>query len=115
MPQAVADELRALKLLRVDGPHAPATVRRRLAHWSTLHRFRGLDGPFRNPRLRTALSLAVRASRRPKLRKSARAVTRDLIETLLATCPFDHRSADVRDRALLLVAFASGGRQRQPI
>lgn len=115
MPQAVIDELRGLALLRVDGPHAVSTVRRRLAHWSTLHRFRGLDGPFKDPRLRTALSLAARASRRPRRRKSERAVTADVVETLLAACPFDHRLADLRDRALLLIAFASGGRRRSEV
>lgn len=115
MPQAVVDELRGLKLLRVEGPHAVSTVRRRLAHWSTLHRFRGLDGPFKDPRLRTALSLAARASRRPRTRKSERAVTADVVEELLAACPFDHRLADLRDRALLLIAFASGGRRRSEV
>jgi hypothetical protein len=38
MPSAVEDDLRARGLLRVSGPHAVSTVRRRLAHWSTLHR-----------------------------------------------------------------------------
>ena len=47
MPEAVASILRANDQLRVEGPHAPATVRRRLAHWSTLHRWRGLDRPVR--------------------------------------------------------------------
>ena len=47
MPEAVAGILRANDQLRVEGPHAPATVRRRLAHWSTLHRWRGLTGPVR--------------------------------------------------------------------
>src|SRR4051812_6697361 len=42
MPAAVASILRGNDQLRVEGPHAPATVRRRLAHWSTLHRWRGL-------------------------------------------------------------------------
>ena len=115
MPQAVVDELRGLKLLRVEGPHAVATVRRRLAHWSTLHRFRGLDGLFKDPRLRTALSLAARASRCPRGRKSEHAVTADVVEKLLAACPFDHRLADRRDRALLLIAFASGGRRRSEV
>src|SRR3954468_13893306 len=110
MPAAVASILRANDQLRVEGPHAVATVRRRLAHWSTLHRFRGLDGPFKDPRLRTALSLAARASRRPRASKSERAVTADVVEELLAACPFDHRLADLRDRALLLIAFASGRR-----
>ncbi|MGE7418646.1 site-specific integrase [Methylobacterium tarhaniae] len=115
MPSPVEDDLRDRGLLRVAGPHAVSTVRRRLAHWSTLHRFRGVDGPFKAPRLRTALSLAVRANRRPRARKSQRAVTAAVIEKLLTTCLYDHRLVDVRDRALLLVAFASGGRRRAEV
>lgn len=115
MPGTVEDDLRSRGLLRVAGPHAVSTVRRRLAHWSTLHRFRGVEGPFKAPRLRTALSLAVRANRRPRTRKSQRAVTAAVIETLLTTCLYEHRLVDVRDRALLLVAFASGGRRRAEV
>ena len=44
-------DVRALLLqdgcLKTDGPHAPATVRRRLALWSTMHRWKGLQGPVR--------------------------------------------------------------------
>ena len=114
MPANVATALTAARVLRVDGPHAPATVRRRLASWSTLHRWRGLLGPFASPALRAALRLAVRASARPRRRKSRRAVTRDILDQLLAVCATD-RLADCRDRALLLVAFASGGRRRSEI
>ena len=111
MPEAVASILRANDQLRVEGPHAPSTVRRRLAHWSTLHRWRGLTGPFGAPNVRQALRLATRAARRPRGRKSERPVTRDVLDQLLATCDAG-RPADLRDRALLLVAFASGGRRR---
>jgi integrase len=111
MPEAVASVLRANDQLRIEGPHAPATVRRRLAHWSTLHRWRGLTGPFGAPNVRQALRLATRAARRPRGRKSERPVTRDVLDQLLATCDAG-RPAALRDRALLLVAFASGGRRR---
>jgi integrase len=114
MPAEIAATLTATGVLRLDGPHAPATVRRRLASWSTLHRWRGLLGPFAAPGLRTAIRLAVRASARPRRRKSRRAVTRDILDQLLAVCASD-RLADCRDRALLLVAFASGGRRRSEI
>jgi len=50
MPAEVEDILRAKGHLRSFGPHAPATVKRRLAHWGTLHRWRGLDGPFAAPK-----------------------------------------------------------------
>ena len=114
MAAEVATALVAAGVLRVGGPHAPATVRRRLSSWSTLHRWRGLLGPFASPALRAALRLAVRASARPRRRKSRRAVTRDILDQLLAVCATD-RLADCRDRALLLVAFASGGRRRSEI
>ncbi|WP_349963013.1 tyrosine-type recombinase/integrase [Rhizobium sp. ZPR3] len=114
MPVAVEASLRAQGLLRAEGPHAPDTVRRRLTSWSILTRWRGLTGEFSAPSLKAALRLAVRASGRPRQRKSKRAVTGDVLAKLLATCEGD-RLADVRDRALLLTAFASGGRRRSEI
>ena len=114
MPAEVAAALLAQDLLRVAGPHAPSTVKRRLAHWGTLHRWRGVAGPFKSPHLRTATRLAVRASTRPRTRKSKRSVTADVLEKLLHTCVLE-RFVDVRDRALLLVAFASGGRRRSEV
>ena len=111
MPQEVTATLQAQGLLRVDGPHAPSTVRRRLSSWSTLTGWRGLVGPFNAPGLRSAVKLAVRASARPRARKSKKAVTADILAAVLKACGGD-RLVDVRDRALLLVAFASGGRRR---
>ncbi|MER9558217.1 site-specific integrase [Mesorhizobium sp. M0323] len=116
MPAEVAITLKAEGLLRSDGPHAPATVRRRLSSWSTLTKWRGLVGNFNAPGLHSALKLAVRASARPRGRgrKSRKAVTADILAALLQACASD-RLVDVRDRALLLVAFASGGRRRSEI
>ena len=114
MPADVAAALRKGELLRSLGPHAPSTVKRRLASWGTLHRWKGQEGPFASPSLRSALRLAVRASTRPRRRKSKRAVTRDVLDRLLATCASD-RLADTRDLAILLLAFASGGRRRSEV
>ncbi|MGV2184530.1 site-specific integrase [Rhizobium rhizogenes] len=114
MPAQVEDSLRAQGLLRVDGPHAPDTVRRRLTSWSILTRWRGLTGAFSAPSLKTALRLAVRAAPRQRRRKSKKAVTGDVLAKLLATCAGD-RLVDRRDRALLLLAFASGGRRRSEV
>jgi integrase len=114
MPEAVAEALRAEGRLRAFGPHAPATVRRRLALWTTLHRWRGVEGPFGSPAVRNALRLSIRAADRPPARKSAGAITRDILDSLLATCGRG-RAIDLRDRALLLLAFGSGGRRRSEI
>ncbi|MER8529648.1 tyrosine-type recombinase/integrase [Mesorhizobium sp. M1272] len=115
MPDAVMAALKAQGLLRVkNGPHAPSTVRRRLSSWSTLTKWRGLVGKFNAPGLQSALKLAVRASARPRGRKSKKAVTADILTALLKACAGD-RLVDARDRAVLITAFASGGRRRSEI
>ncbi len=114
MPTEVDDNLRRQGFLKSTGPHAPATVRRRLANWSTLTKWRGLDGAFASPALKSAIRLAVRAVPRKRTRKSAKAVTGDVLAKLLATCAGENLR-DLRDRAILMVAFASGGRRRSEI
>ncbi|WP_037082750.1 site-specific integrase [Neorhizobium vignae] len=114
MPADVEQNLRGQGFLKAIGPHAPNTVRRRLASWSTLTKWRGLDGAFASPALKSAIRLAIRAAPRQRLRKSAKAVTGDVLAKLLATCATDSLR-DLRDRAILMVAFASGGRRRSEI
>ncbi len=114
MPDEVAATLRAAGALKTIGPHAPATVKRRLSLWGTMHKWRGLEGPFGDGQIRTALRLAVRAAQRPRGRKSELAVTADIVEKLLATC-WMNRLIDLRDKAVILVAFGSGGRRRSEI
>jgi integrase len=93
-------------LQRCGGPRAPKTVKRRLASWSTLHCWKGIEGPFAAPSLRSALRLAVRASPQPRQRKWA--VTEAVLDRLIATCAADDL-ANTQDLAILLLAFASGG------
>jgi integrase len=114
MPPDVETSLRAQALLKSIGPHAPGTVRRRLASWSILTRWRGFKGHFLEPSLKSALRLAVRAAARPRQRKSKKAVTGDILSQLVAVCSGE-RHVDLRDRALLLLAFASGGRRRSEV
>ncbi|RDL46772.1 Tyrosine recombinase XerD [Ensifer sp. M14] len=114
MPTGVENGLRSRRLLRTDGPHASETVRRRLTSWSILTRWRGLQGCFDGPSLKSALRLAVRASARPRQRKSKKAVTADILAKLLQACGGE-RLVDLRDRSLLLAAFASGGRRRSEV
>lgn len=124
MPAEVMEEMRALGLLRSKGPHAPATVRRRLSSWSTLHAWRNVQGPFGTAALKKAVGMAVRAARRPRRRKSPEAITRDVLSRVLQ--PMDAaleegglaraaQLACLRDRALLTLAFASGGRRRSEV
>ena len=114
MPAAVAESLKASGALKSEGPHAPATVQRRLSLWGTMHKWRAVAGPFGDGQIRTALRLAVRAAAGPRARKSQRAVTGDIIVKMAAACG-GGRLADLRDKALILAAFASGGRRRSEI
>ena len=114
MPDNVDHNLRRQGFLKSSGPHAPDTVRRRLTSWSTPTKWRGLQGAFASPALKSAIRLAVRAVPRTRRRKSAKAVTSDVLAKLLATCA-TNSLRDIRDRAILMVAFASGGRRRSEI
>jgi integrase len=113
MPADVADSA-GRRLPALCDRDTPKTVRRCLASWSTLHRWKGIADRSPRPSLRSALRLAVRASPRPRQRKSKRAVTRDVLDRLIATCATD-RLADTRDLAILLLAFASVGRRRSEV
>ena len=61
-----------------------------------------------------ALKLALKACKRDRARKSAKAITLDVLEQLLATC-WQSELIDQRDRAMLLTGFCSGGRRRSEL
>jgi integrase len=106
--------LRQAELLRSDGPHAPSTVKRRLSSWGTLHRWKGLEGPFASPSCAPRCGSPCEPVSGRGNARSKRALTRDVLDRLLATCRSD-RLADTRDLAILLLAFASGGRRRSEV
>jgi integrase len=107
------------------GPWSLATVETRLAALSRAHdvliandprRLAPDTNPLRNPAVRQLMSAVRRTyARRPPDQQRARpaAATRSVMEALLATCTDD--LIGVRDRALLLFGFASGGRRRSEI
>ena len=111
--QDVALELVAIGLRIALACPAPATLDRRIASWQAFHRMRNLASPFSAPLVRQARQKARRANARPRVPKSPRPVTRDILEALLSTCDDSHRG--IRDRAMLMLAFASGGRRRSEV
>lgn len=92
---------------------APSTLDRRIASWQAFHRMKNLDSPFDAPALRQARSKSRKATARKAAKKSQNPITRDILEALLATC--DHSLRGVRDRAILMLGWASGGRRRSEI
>lgn len=92
---------------------APATLDRRIASWRAFHRMRNMTSPFEAPLVAAARIKARRAAARPRIPKSPRPLTRNVLEQLLATCDYSLRG--LRDRAILMLGFASGGRRRSEI
>lgn len=111
--QDVAMELIAVGLRRELTCPSPATLDRRIASWQAFHRMRNLPSPFSSPLVQQARQKSRRANARPRVPKSPKPVTRDILEALLASCDDSHRG--IRDRAMLMLAFASGGRRRSEV
>ncbi|WP_338105677.1 hypothetical protein [Microvirga tunisiensis] len=114
-PDAVMEELRQCKVLKVDGPNAPKTSHGVCpTNWSTLHQWKVVEAPFDHPGSRKAVRLAMKASGRLPQRKSRKPITRDVLDRLLATCN-GSKAIDLCDRAMLPLAFAACGRRRSEI
>ena len=111
--QDVAMELITIGLRMALTCPAPATLDRRIASWQAFHRMRNLTSPFSAPLVQQARQKSRRANARPRVPKSPKPITREILERLLATCDDSHRG--IRDRAMLMLAFASGGRRRSEV
>ena len=109
----VAETLIAKGLRKSLKCPAPATLDRRIVSWAAFHRMRNLSSPFEAPLLRQARAKARRAAARPPAPKSNNPITLEVLETLLASCPPSLRGT--RDRAILMLGWASGGRRRSEI
>ena len=111
--QDAAMELIAIGLRVSLACPAPSTLDRRIASWRAFHRMKNLASPFEAPLLKQARAKGRRAAARPRMPKSPRPVTRDVLEQLLATC--DGSLRGLRDRAILMLGFGTGGRLRSEI
>ncbi|MES2435964.1 MAG: tyrosine-type recombinase/integrase [Pseudomonadota bacterium] len=111
--QDAAQELIELGLRLSLACPAPATLDRKIASWRAFHRMKNLASPFEAPLLKQARAKGRKAAARPRLPKSPRPVTRDILEQLLASC--DDSLRGLRDQAVLMLGFGSGGRRRSEI
>lgn len=96
------------------GPPALNTVRHRIAVLSQLHEGKRLANPCRDIAVKRLLASARKVyGATDREAKAKQALTEDLLRQLLNTCKADFRGT--RDRALLTLAFASGGRRRSEV
>jgi integrase len=103
LPPAIDQALVDQRVKAALGPHRPATVERRIASLSAAHQALAAANPCAGPSLRATLAAARKAS----AAAPPATATYDTLENLLASCGVG--LADLRDRALLLLAWASGG------
>jgi integrase len=108
MPDHVRQGLQSRGLLRAATGHSIDTVRRRLSSWRSLAKARGLAVGSWSSVMRDVLQSTRQAS---AASRETHAVTGEVLQKLLTTCNANLLH-DIRDRALLLTAFASGGRRR---
>lgn len=114
LPTALDAALVAAGAKATPGAWKRSTVEHRLSVLASVHRLKDLPSPSDSPRVRQLLRSARRAAaQRGETSAKKAALTRDPLEAMLATCGADLEG--VRDRALLLFGFASGGRRRSEI
>lgn len=117
MPQAVEDSLVKAGIKRGYGPHTPATVERRLSSLRAIHNREGFEYGD-NPCTSTEVKVLMRKAKAAMARSGhgpdrKRAIDKQLLDRMLAT--FTMREKDKRDMAILLFAFATGGRRRSEV
>ena len=96
------------------GPPALATLLHRISVLSKVHQLRAIPNPCQDVKVRELLGKTRRAySKRGVVQDKKAALTKDPLEALLATC--DDSLRGIRDRALLLFAWSSGGRRRSEV
>ncbi len=114
LPKDTDEHLVAAGFKSALGALKMSTVSHRLYVLSKLHQLRKEKNPCEDPEVRHLVARAKRAA--VKLGETERkktAATREPLEAMLATC--DDSLAGVRDKALLLFAWGSGGRRRSEV
>lgn len=97
-----------------SGPMAINTLAHRISVLSAAHGTNSPDNPCKDARVNHLLTLTRKAyAKRGDVPRKKQALTSDPLEAVLATC--DDSPKGVRDRALLLFAWSSGGRRRSEV
>lgn len=114
LPVALDAALLAAGIKGRAGPLAFGTISHRLAVLATWHRVHGWDSPTDAAAVKTLLRQARKAQvRRGVTVRKKTAAAAEPLQAMLATCTDGVRG--VRDRALLLLAWSSGGRRRSEV
>lgn len=114
MPPAVDQALVQCGVKTKLGPPALATVQQRLSVLSKVHQLKNLASPMHDPKVKELMAKTRRAyAKRGVTPDKKAALTLEPLQAMLNTC--DDSLRGVRDRALLLFGWASGGRRRSEV
>lgn len=114
LPAAVDQALVQCGVKSKLGPPAISTVQQRLSVLSKVHQLKSLASPMHDPKVRELLAKTRRAyAKRGITPDKKAALTLEPLQAMLATC--DDSLRGVRDRALLLFGWSSGGRRRSEV
>lgn len=114
LPNDVDRELVRLRIKKKPGALALSTVEHRVAVMSEAHLAQRMESPCRVPAVQRLLSRTRRAYIKRGVRpQKVDALTLQPLKKMLETC--DDSLLGIRDRALLLFAWSSGGRRRSEV
>lgn len=114
LPKEMDEALVKAGVKGANGPVALSTLMHRISVMSKLHQLHAGFNPCHDPRVRELILHTRKAyAKRGDVPKKKDALTKDPLYAVLATC--DETLRGRRDRALLLFAWASGGRRRSEV
>lgn len=114
LPDPIEEALVREGVKAARGPIALSTLMHRMAVLSKMHEIQGLPNPCRDPAVRELLARTRKAyAKRGDMPQRRDALTKDPLLRVLATC--EPTIKGLRDRALLLFAWSSGGRRRSEV
>jgi integrase len=111
MPSDVEESLISTGWKRNRGLHSLATVKRRLTSLTILHKFNKDADPCDTQKVKSLLFAMAKTKGK---QKKSKAITKVILENILSSCS-NSSLIDIRDKALLLFGWASGGRRRSEI
>lgn len=114
IPTAIDEKMVEVGAKAQLGPLSHNTLVHRLSVLSKIHQVNGFTNPCHDAKVKELLSKSRKAYAKRGWRTSKKdALTKNLLEAMLSTC--DDSMKGKRDKALLLFAWASGGRRRSEV
>jgi integrase len=107
----IDEQLVSQGIKQKPGPHKLSTIKRRIASLSSMLEAGKLPNPSHNKEIKLLLNKLTK--KYGGSRPAGKAITKEILDEMLNTC--GTTLIDIRDKAMLLFAWASGGRRRTEV